>query len=109
MPKLDVRDAALNYSTVGDGPPLVLVHSSGTDLTTWDNVVDELARDQQVIAYDRRGYGKSLHRPVRDHRIHARDFIAVLKQVADRPPLSAGAPATILPPRFSVPNCSRHW
>lgn len=90
MPKLDVRGATLNYRTVGDGSPLVLVHGSGTDLTTWDGVVDELAHDHQVIAYDRRGYGESRHQPVRDHRIHARDLVAVLEQLAGRPAVVVG-------------------
>jgi len=82
MPALEVPGATLNYRTAGDGPPLVLVHGSATDLTTWDGVIDELARDHRVIAYDRRGYGRSRHRPVRDHRVHASDLAAVLRQLA---------------------------
>src|SRR3954453_23316804 len=90
MPQLDVRGATLNYRTVGEGPPLVLVHGSGTDLTTWDGVVEELAHDHTVIAYDRRGYGESRHQPVRDHRIHARHLVAVLEQLASRPAAVVG-------------------
>jgi pimeloyl-ACP methyl ester carboxylesterase len=89
MPTLEVPGARLNYRTVGDGPPIVLVHGSATDLTTWDGVVEDLARDHRVIVYDRRGYGLSRHRPVRDHRIHARDLSAVLEHLA-------GAPATVV-------------
>jgi pimeloyl-ACP methyl ester carboxylesterase len=86
---LVVPGATLRYRTAGDGPPLVLIHGSATDMATWDGVVDELARDHRVIAYDRRGYGASTHRPVRDHRIHARDLTAVLEQLA-------GEPATVV-------------
>jgi len=89
MPTLEVPGARLNYRTAGDGPPIVLVHGSATDLTTWDGVVEDLALDHRVIVYDRRGYGGSRHKPVRDHRIHARDLSAVLQQVA-------GAPATVV-------------
>jgi pimeloyl-ACP methyl ester carboxylesterase len=85
MPALEVTGATLDLRTVGEGPPLVLVHGSGTDRTTWDGVVDDLARDHRVITYDRRGYGRSRHRPVRDHRVHARDLRAVLEQVAGGP------------------------
>jgi len=46
----------------GEGPPLVLVHGSATDLTTWDGVIDELARVNRVIVYDRRSYGQSSHK-----------------------------------------------
>ena len=70
MPVLEVPGARLNYRTAGDGPPLVLVHGSATDMTTWEGVVDELAREHLVVVYDRRGYGQSRHKPVRDHRIH---------------------------------------
>ena len=85
MPILEVPGAGLHYRTVGSGPPLILVHGSATDLTTWDGVVDELANDHQVIVYDRRGYGQSVHAPVRDHRIHARDLRAVLEGLTSEP------------------------
>jgi pimeloyl-ACP methyl ester carboxylesterase len=69
---LDVAGAALAYRTVGEGPPLVLVHGSATDLTTWDDVVDELSRNFRVIAYDRRGYGIVPPRRLRPPRPRAR-------------------------------------
>jgi len=89
MPVLEVPGARLNYRTAGEGSPLVLVHGSATDMTTWDGVVDELAREHLVVVYDRRGYGQSRHKPVRDHRIHAQDLTAVLREVA-------GPPATVV-------------
>lgn len=90
MPQLTVDGVDLEYLTMGEGPPLVLVHGSGTDSTTWDGVVDELAQDFEVTVYDRRGYGRSLHKPVRDHRVHARDLTAVLEQVVRRPAVVVG-------------------
>ena len=78
-----------HYRMVGVGPPVVLVHGSGTDLDTWAGVVDDLARDHRVVVYDRRGYGRSRHKPVRDHRIHARDLTAVLERLV-------GEPATVV-------------
>ncbi len=90
MPALQVHGATLNYQTAGDGPPLVLIHGSATDLTTWDGVIGELARDHRVIVYDRRGYGQTRHRPVRDHRVHARDLTAVLQQIAGAPAAAVG-------------------
>ncbi len=50
----------------------------------------DLARDYRVITYDRRGYGRSTHKPVRDHRLHARDLTAVLEQVAGGPAIVVG-------------------
>lgn len=87
---LEVPGESLRHRVTGDGPPLVLVHGSATDLTTWDGVVGELSRDFRVIVYDRRGYGASAHRPVRDHRLHSRDLVAVLEQVAGAPAVVVG-------------------
>jgi pimeloyl-ACP methyl ester carboxylesterase len=90
VPLLDVPGTALCYSSAGDGIPLVLVHGSAVDARTWDGVAPDLARDYRVITYDRRGYGRSVHKPVRDHRLHARDLIAVLEQVAAEPAVVVG-------------------
>jgi pimeloyl-ACP methyl ester carboxylesterase len=86
---IEVPGARLNYRATGRGTPLVLVHGSATDLTVWDVVASDLARDHHVVVYDRRGYGGSQHPPVRDHRLHAQDLQAVLEQVV-------GVPATVV-------------
>lgn len=90
MGTLAVPGATLHYKSIGVGPPLVLVHGSATDMTTWDSVVENLAKDHQVIVYDRRGYGRSTHKPVRDHRVHARDLTMLLKSLTDRPAVVVG-------------------
>jgi pimeloyl-ACP methyl ester carboxylesterase len=82
---LDLPGVRLYYETVGQGPPLVLVHGSAVDGHTWDGVVPALSQNHTVITYDRRGYGESVHAPVRDHRLHANDLIAVLEKVAKQP------------------------
>jgi pimeloyl-ACP methyl ester carboxylesterase len=47
------------YQRSGSGPPLVLVHGTGTDHTYWDPVIPKLARSFTVYAVDRRGRGHS--------------------------------------------------
>jgi len=69
---------------------MVLVHGSAVDSGTWQEVVPELATDYRVITYDRRGYGQSTHKPVRDHRIHAADLVAVLEHFAAEPAIIVG-------------------
>jgi pimeloyl-ACP methyl ester carboxylesterase len=90
VPFLHLPGVRLHYDATGSGAPLVLVHGSAVDGTTWDGVVPELARDHRVITYDRRGYGKSAHKPVRDHRLHAADLTALLEQTCDRPAIVVG-------------------
>lgn len=80
----------LHYEVSGEGPPLVLVHGSAVDGSTWDAVVPHLAKHHRVITYDRRGYGLSSHSPVRDHRLHAEDLVAVLELVAVDPAVVVG-------------------
>ncbi len=50
------------HTRAGDAarhPPLVLVHGTGGDASTWDEVADDLARDRTVHAVDLRGHGAS--------------------------------------------------
>lgn len=46
--------ASLAYVERGDGPPVVLVHGSASDLRTWTHQVDALSARFRVIAYSRR-------------------------------------------------------
>jgi len=47
------------YERSGNGPPLVLVHGTTSDRTTWDLVLPELQKHFTVYAMDRRGRGES--------------------------------------------------
>lgn len=42
-----------------NGPRIVLVHGHGTNLETWRLLIDELVGLGSVIAFDRRGHGRS--------------------------------------------------
>jgi len=87
---LDLPGVRLRYDVSGKGPPLVLVHGSAVDRNTWTGVVPELSRTHTVITYDRRGYGESSYHPVRNHKLHANDLIAVLEKVAKKPACVVG-------------------
>jgi pimeloyl-ACP methyl ester carboxylesterase len=56
---LDVGDARINYTVVGRGPAVVLIHGWALSLREWDDQVSALAPHFRVLAFDRRGYGKS--------------------------------------------------
>jgi 3-oxoadipate enol-lactonase len=56
----ELPQARLRYQLLGSGArTLVLIHEMGTALESWDNIVDELARDHRVLRYDLRGFGQS--------------------------------------------------
>jgi pimeloyl-ACP methyl ester carboxylesterase len=55
---------ALAYETHGSGPPLVLLHGTGSHRGMWDPVVGALARERRVIAVDLPGFAGSAAEPV---------------------------------------------
>ena len=49
----------LHRTTVGSGPPVVLLHGMGDDSSVWDETVAELASDFACTAVDLPGHGRS--------------------------------------------------
>jgi pimeloyl-ACP methyl ester carboxylesterase len=70
------------YVKTGQGPALLLLHGLGCDHTTWEPVIDALARRYTVIAPDLLGHGRS-DKPRADYSVGGyangmRDLITVL-------------------------------
>jgi pimeloyl-ACP methyl ester carboxylesterase len=70
------------YVKVGEGPALLLLHGLGCDHTTWEPVIDALARRYTVIAPDLLGHGLS-DKPRADYSVGGyangmRDLLTVL-------------------------------
>lgn len=59
MPLATTRAGKVAYETVGDGPPLVLLHSVAHDRHDYDDVIPSLARRFRTIAVDWPGHGES--------------------------------------------------
>jgi pimeloyl-ACP methyl ester carboxylesterase len=81
MPIVPLRGIELYYESHGHrGDPTVLVHGSLTDSSGWARVLPGLARGVSVLAYDRRGYGRSTPgaRPT-PVRTDAEDLAALLE------------------------------
>lgn len=49
----------INYSIQGQGDPIVFIHGFGLDSSMWEEQVEELSKNHQVITYDMRGFGES--------------------------------------------------
>lgn len=56
---IDVEGARLRVRSEGEGPAVVLVHGWALDLDMWRAQIDQLSRRYRVIAFDRRGFGRS--------------------------------------------------
>ena len=48
------------YEITGEGPPLVLVHGTGADCQSFEDVVPILSQQFRVYTYDMRGHGKTV-------------------------------------------------
>lgn len=79
--QLETPGAQLHVWQTGHGDPLVLVHGTGTDHTIWDQLLPHIVESHTVIRYDRRGYGVSVHDPVRDYRVHISDLQILLEHL----------------------------
>lgn len=80
--EIEVNGNTIHYRTGGHGPVLLLLHGIGGCTSTWDPVIDDLARDHRVVAMDLLGHGRS-SKPRCDYSLagHAntvRDFMAAL-------------------------------
>jgi pimeloyl-ACP methyl ester carboxylesterase len=58
---LDIDGVRLHYVMRGEGPPVVLLHGNTVTLADFNasGLIDRLARDHCVIAFDRPGFGHS--------------------------------------------------
>ena len=58
---VDVPGARINYVVAGSegGPAVVLIHGWALSLREWDDQIVALAPRYRVVAFDRRGYGRS--------------------------------------------------
>jgi pimeloyl-ACP methyl ester carboxylesterase len=90
MARETVNGADLYYEERGSGPPLLLVHGTGTYADIWSPVLDGLAREYRVIAYDRRGFARSSPSPGGGFAEHARDAAALLDALGASPATVVG-------------------
>jgi len=56
---LDVPGARIHYTVNGSGPAVVLIHGWALDRREWTDQIAALSPRYRVIAFDRRGFGKS--------------------------------------------------
>lgn len=59
MPTISTGDLDTHYIDQGQGLPIVLVHASTLDHTSWRTQIEALSTDHRVIAYDLRGHGRT--------------------------------------------------
>ncbi len=73
-------EGGTHFRVSGEGPPLILIHGVGLDLTLWDYFTTVFESDFTVIRYDMLGHGLSAKPPGR-RRLD--DFVAQLHRLHD--------------------------
>lgn len=82
MAQVPVGDVRLHYEETGEGEPLVLVHGSWNDHRSWAAAIEaDLRAAFRVVAYDRRGHGRSEAAPGPGSRRQDEDDLAALIEV----------------------------
>jgi pimeloyl-ACP methyl ester carboxylesterase len=71
--------------SAGGGPPLLLVHGSGSDSASWRPILPELASRFTVLCMDRRGHGRSGDAGTYAIEKEAGDIAACIETLVDGP------------------------
>jgi pimeloyl-ACP methyl ester carboxylesterase len=82
MPQLKVGERKINYREVGEGPPVILLHSSSSHSGQWKNLSDRIADKFRIFAPDFFGYGKSDQLP-NDERPYFHHDIQIVSAILD--------------------------
>jgi len=80
--------ALLAAEVVGEGQPVVLLHSNAGDRREWQAAIGRLGMDHQAIAYDRRGFGET--------QAEQEDYSAVEDLTAVLDAMTEGTPAVLV-------------
>lgn len=82
MPYVERAQAKLYYETYGDGPAVGLAHGAGGNTLVWWQQVPYFARTHRVVAFDHRGFGRSLCAPEHAQARHFADDLAAILDAA---------------------------
>lgn len=84
MPYLQRDNVSIYYEDIGAGPPLLLIHGDWSCAQEISSIHTGWAERRRLIAFDRRGYGRSTHladQPADPYGVHAEDAAALLEHL----------------------------
>ena len=71
----------INYKVIGQGYPIVLLHGNGENMTIFDQLVNKLKDDYQLICIDSRYHGQSVCIGEMSYHQMCKDVIAVIDEL----------------------------
>jgi pimeloyl-ACP methyl ester carboxylesterase len=87
---ITINGVNLFYREQGSGSSILLIHGTAANADIWGETFDALAAHHRVIAYDRRGFSRSIYPPVKDLHLHGEDAAALLTQMHATPATVVG-------------------
>ncbi|MEK9684892.1 MAG: alpha/beta fold hydrolase [Rhodospirillaceae bacterium] len=78
MPVCEVNGETIFYEDVGDGPPILFIHSLGTNSYLYRDQIEALKNEYRCIAPDCRGHGNSSYKGTFTVEDSASDHKAIL-------------------------------
>ena len=69
----------LHYRTLGEGPPLIVMHGVFGSSDNWQTVGKEFAAYHKVYLVDMRNHGKSPHSDLFSYEVMAEDIVQLMK------------------------------
>ncbi|MEP3114414.1 alpha/beta fold hydrolase [Nisaea sp.] len=79
--------ASIAAESIGDGPPIVFLHANVADSRMWRAQMESIGTDHLAIAYDRRGFGKTVTGHERFSAVS--DLMTVIDAISDGSPESS--------------------
>src|SRR3984957_3716447 len=79
---VDLDGMSVHYRDEGSGPPVVLVHGTGSSLHTWDAWAAALSPSHRVVRLDLPAFGLTGPRPDGDYRLET--YVEFLDRFAAR-------------------------
>lgn len=77
-----MRELYLNYSCVGEGVPLIVIHGLFGSARNWKGLSRQFAQHFQVVTVDLRNHGDSFHAPEMDYASMSNDVIQLMDKLA---------------------------
>jgi pimeloyl-ACP methyl ester carboxylesterase len=59
MKQIKIKDKIFKFHTIGKGRPIILIAGLSVDKSIWNNIVDEIKNDFQIIYFDNSGVGEN--------------------------------------------------
>lgn len=78
---IDVNNITLNYTKLGKGDPIILLHGNGEDLHIFDPLVDRLKLHFTVYAVDSRNHGDSTKTKDWTYEAMAEDIFQLIEKL----------------------------